>query len=169
MAHTQGVTVRLDGDLYVLLGVTPSATAEEITRAFRARAKELHPDVRPDDAMAAEEFKELGQAYRVLVDPDRRATYDRGRVPAPAPRSAVPVHQPVLSTPRRARLAMWSGVALVVLGIASSVVLGMVDTGDTAKAITLWLVAGKLLVCGAIVWGVGAWRLHRLRTVPTGQ
>jgi hypothetical protein len=164
--------MRVDDDLYDRLGVAESATVEEITLAFRARAKELHPDIRPGDDIAAEQFKQLTHAYRVLVDPGRRAAYDRGRTASPPPRPSAPrppVHQPVLSTPKRARLALWCGVALVVLGVASSVVLAVVDTGDTAKAITLWLVAGKLVICGLIVWGVGAWRLHRLRAVPTGQ
>lgn len=63
-------------DYYALLGVSPSATADEIKRAFRARARELHPDTNPDPT-AEERFKEVALAYEVLSDPDRRQRYDR--------------------------------------------------------------------------------------------
>jgi molecular chaperone DnaJ len=63
-------------DFYELLGVSRNASADEIKRAYRKRAVELHPDTNPD-AGAAEEFKELSRAYQVLSDPDQRARYDR--------------------------------------------------------------------------------------------
>jgi molecular chaperone DnaJ len=63
-------------DYYELLGVSRNATADEIKRAYRKRAVELHPDTNPD-AGAAEEFKALSRAYQVLSDPDQRARYDR--------------------------------------------------------------------------------------------
>ncbi|HXG40018.1 MAG TPA: DnaJ domain-containing protein, partial [Candidatus Limnocylindrales bacterium] len=49
----------------------------EIKRAFRRRARELHPDVNKDDPQAEEKFKQLAEAYEVLSDPERRAIYDR--------------------------------------------------------------------------------------------
>jgi molecular chaperone DnaJ len=63
-------------DYYEVLGVNRSASNEEIKRAFRKLAFECHPDRNRDDG-AAERFKELNEAYEVLSDPKRRATYDR--------------------------------------------------------------------------------------------
>jgi molecular chaperone DnaJ len=64
-------------DHYSVLGVDRGATAEEIKRAYRRRARDLHPDANPGDARAEEQFKELSRAYEVLSDPQRRATFDQ--------------------------------------------------------------------------------------------
>lgn len=153
-------------DLYGTLGVEPSATAEEITVAFRIHAKELHPDRHPGDAVVAERFKTLTHAYNVLVRPESRNAYDRRlaarSTPEAAPRTTA--HAPVFRTPRRARAAIGIGVGLIVLGAAGGVVLAGLDTGDAAKTITLWLVVVKLLACGVLLWSLGAWRLRRLRS-----
>src|SRR3989440_8992616 len=64
-------------DYYEVLGVERSATDEEVKRAYRKLAVKFHPDKNPDDPHAEEKFKELGEAYDVLMDPDKRAAYDR--------------------------------------------------------------------------------------------
>src|ERR1700751_4023038 len=64
-------------DYYEVLGVDRTATDEEIKRAYRKLAVKFHPDKNPDDPHAEEKFKELGEAYDVLMDPDKRAAYDR--------------------------------------------------------------------------------------------
>lgn len=63
-------------DLYDVLGVSRTATAEEIKKAYRRLAREHHPDANPDDPRAEARFKEVAQAYEVLSDPERRNRYD---------------------------------------------------------------------------------------------
>ena len=152
----------VDTDLYAMLGVAPSATSDEITAAFRAYAKESHPDRHGGDPLVAEHFKAVTNAYDVLIRPARRAAYDRrrGTHPPGRPSPTGTRHQPIFKTERSARVALWSGVALVLFGLAGTALLGSIDTGDAPKTITLWLVVTKLIVCGAILWGAGVWRLR---------
>jgi len=64
-------------DPYDVLGVERKASAQEIKKAFRQLARELHPDVNAHDPDAEEKFKEAAEAYEILSDDERRATYDR--------------------------------------------------------------------------------------------
>ena len=64
-------------DYYEVLGVEKGASAEEIKKAYRKSAMKYHPDRNPGDKEAEEKFKELGEAYEVLADDDKRARYDQ--------------------------------------------------------------------------------------------
>src|SRR3954469_11931348 len=64
-------------DPYEVLGVGRAAGEAEIKKAFRRLARELHPDVNKHDPEAEDKFKEAAEAYEILSDSERRATYDR--------------------------------------------------------------------------------------------
>ncbi|MCQ1849761.1 DnaJ C-terminal domain-containing protein [Neorhizobium galegae] len=82
-------------DPYSLLGVQRNAEPDEIKAAWRAKAKTVHPDQNQDDPSATSRFAEIGQAYEVLKDPERRKRYDR----------AAEMHQTIMQQRNAAREA----------------------------------------------------------------
>ncbi len=64
-------------DYYSVLGVTKTADADAIKKAFRQLARQHHPDVNPGNKVAEDKFKEINEAYEVLSDTDKRAKYDQ--------------------------------------------------------------------------------------------
>jgi hypothetical protein len=133
-------------DLYGELGVGRSASRDEITAAFRARARELHPDAHPAGAADEERFKRVTRAYGVLSDPVQRARYDAGlfsaprAAPAPDRRAAPAVstepspqgmHAPWF-TQRAARWTVVISIVLVLLGVAAAVWVISLQRNDAA-------------------------------------
>jgi len=72
----------LSDDPYTVLGVSKTASQDEIRKAYRKLAKELHPDLRPGDKSAEERFKKVSAAYAVIGDAEQRARFDRGEIDA---------------------------------------------------------------------------------------
>lgn len=85
MASTSFATERehrLSGDPYTTLGVSRSASESEVKKAYRRKAKDLHPDQHPGDEAKADAFKRVSSAYEILGDSTKRAQYDRGEIDA---------------------------------------------------------------------------------------
>jgi DnaJ-class molecular chaperone len=72
----------MNQDLYAILGVKRTATNDEIRRAYRKLAKDLHPDQNKGDARAEEQFKRVSAAFAVLGNPEKRKRYDAGEIDA---------------------------------------------------------------------------------------
>lgn len=69
-------------DPYDVLGVARDSTEADIKKAYRTLAKELHPDLNPNDPIVEQRFKEVSQAYNLLSDKEKRAQFDRGEINA---------------------------------------------------------------------------------------
>ena len=149
-------------DYYATLGVDEHATEEDIARAFRALAKQLHPDAGvPNDV--AERFKEVSAAYEVLGHSRTRRDYDAvraGVLPAPRARPAAPssaggapprfraaMTKETGWTHRRATVAIVGGVLVLVFGVVVSFFVAGLQRSDAAEragrvAVTATRVAG---------------------------
>jgi DnaJ domain len=97
-AEAKEAAVRSDRDPYQALGVGADASTADISRAYRRLARALHPDSQPGDAAAADQFRDVSDAYELLSDPARRTDWDR-RHPRPARRPPRP--------PGRSAPAQW--------------------------------------------------------------
>jgi curved DNA-binding protein CbpA len=80
-------------DPYQVLGLGPGATTADVTRAWRRLARVVHPDSRPGDSSAAEQFRALSDAYGLLSDPSRRAAWDHDHRDLPERHYASPDQQ----------------------------------------------------------------------------
>jgi molecular chaperone DnaJ len=93
-------------DYYVILGVSPTATTRGIQRAFRALAKQYHPDrVGPQSTSA---FQDIVEAYQVLSDPERREIYDRRLRPSATAEQSWPQPEPLIPKPSRDAQRLWA-------------------------------------------------------------
>ena len=83
----------MDQDLYSVLGVKRSATNDEIRRAYRKLAKDLHPDQNRGNSKAEEQFKRVSAAFSILGNPDKRKRYDAGEIDAMGNERANPFYR----------------------------------------------------------------------------
>jgi DnaJ-class molecular chaperone len=69
-------------DLYTVLGVSKTASADDVKSAYRALVRQLHPDLHPGDQKRGERFREVASAYEILGDEEKRRKYDNGEIDA---------------------------------------------------------------------------------------
>ncbi len=144
-------------DFYAVLGVAPGADADTISDAFRARAKQMHPDVVGDVGPLAERFKEVTAAYEVLSDPQRRRDYDASRRAASADAGTVPTGLPARAAQRpraiqpawsgrRVRWVVAAGLVSVLLGVAFAVFIVVLNDREAADRARRVPIAGTAAV-----------------------
>ena len=94
-------------DPYAVLGVSPAASTDDIRHAYRVLARRFHPDADGHDPRAAASFARATEAYDLLVDDDRRRTYDLRRAASAGPRAARVAPGPTGNTAVRGPAAEW--------------------------------------------------------------
>jgi curved DNA-binding protein CbpA len=134
-------SARVSTDLYAVLGVDASVGGDEIARAFRSRAKTLHPDTSADPDAAAQ-FNELVAAYGVLSNHRTRREYDARRAETRA-RITTPGQQPATATAparattrwtrRRAWTALLGGLLVTVLGVGAAILTWHLHQDDARR------------------------------------
>ena len=164
---------------YSILGIPRTATPAEIKRAFRQRARQLHPDVNPSPDATAR-FQELNAAYHLLINPLRRARYDRTgsaarrayRPPSPRPapvRPSPPAHRPTPASafPRSPGLT-WFVLSYFVIPLGPPAVLLYLGQADHSLWLTqiglillTLMLAGGEIVTGVLLTEVVEPRLRR--------
>jgi curved DNA-binding protein CbpA len=166
-----GGSATVGRSLYDVLGVRRDASAEDIRRAYRRAALREHPDRNPADKERAEErFKELGRAYEVLRDPERRHAYDSsGRVAGAAQAFSYNdemdgivqsfMHNVLINLARgpvalrnqdKAPGALWAAVGMSLLGGLGGLALAAVQGGNI-RLMFAYAALGSLLGAGAHV------------------
>jgi len=98
-------------DLYSVLGVAKSATADEVRSAFRKLAKKHHPDLNPGNKVAEERFKTISAANEILSDPERRKKYDAGEIDETGAQKAPPGYRQYADAAQGARYGYQPGGA----------------------------------------------------------
>ena len=83
----------MNKDLYAILGVKRTASNDEIRRAYRKLAKDLHPDQNKNDKKSEEQFKKVSAAFAVLGNPEKRKRYDAGEIDAMGNERANPFYR----------------------------------------------------------------------------
>ena len=165
--------IRVSTDLYALLGVDRSVSGDDLARAFRARAKELHPDT-SDDPDAAHKFNDLVAAYGVLSNHRTRREYDSGRGPArvrppgAAPngvRSGAPVSRPVAKpwSPRRAWTSIVLGALVALVGIGAAAVTWQLHQSDARRHARYRPVSATRVDNGEVMFVAANGRIVRTR------
>jgi DnaJ-class molecular chaperone len=99
----------MNQDLYAILGVKRTATNDEIRRAYRKLAKDLHPDQNKNDQKAEEKFKRVSAAFAVLGNPEKRKRYDAGEIDAMGNERANPFYRDYGAGPRGERASGFDG------------------------------------------------------------
>ena len=163
---------RADRDYYATLGLHPNASEEEIRRTYRRLALEWHPDRNPGNPRAGERFREISEAYAVLMDPVKRQAYDRAHgagQPAGFDPSREAVFRDLFADPRASAIFEELARELSRMGMR-------VERGDFERT----LFGGRVVVTGRVVvvspltpvrllWGLGRAALRGARAAEPAE